>query len=530
MSAREAETGARRRETKAASPQSSGPGPQAKARDKPSAALRPTSPRTIGIIDTTLRDAQQCLWTTRMTAAMMAPIAETMDRAGFDMIDFMAPVQFDVCVRYLRENPWEKARFFRQKCATTPLRGYCRSKSLVGFGLVPDDIVELWIERLAANGFRVVGTLDALFDVDNMAVSIRHAKKLGIDSVGALVFCESPVHTDEVYARTARELIAQCDVDAIMIKDSGALLTPDRIRTLVPALKAVMGNRPLELHSHCNTALAPLVYMEAVKLGVDQLHTSIAPLANGPAQPATQATMRNLQLSGFRTKVQIGCIDEVSAYLEDLAEREGFPRGVPMEYDVFHYRHQMPGGMLNNWRFQLQRSGLDDRFDEILEEIVRVREELGWPIMVTPFSQIIAVQAMLNVVGGERYRSVPNEVKMYALGHFGKLLAPVDPDVLDRIVANGTNTIPLRPQPLPPALPGLRRTYPNMSDDERLLRYMFPGNEVDEMLAAGQLKVAVPAHGPIPRLIEALSGRPGVMHFDLEKQGTRVAFTRRPAP
>ena len=337
------------------------------------------------------------------------------------------------------------------------------------------------------------------------------------------------MHTDEVYAGTARELIARCDVDAIMIKDSGALLTPDRIRTLVPALKAVIGERPLELHSHCNTALAPLVYLEAVRLGVDQLHTSIAPLANGPAQPATQATMRNLELSGFRTKLQRGCIDEVSAYLEALAEREGFPRGVPMEYDVFHYRHQMPGGMLNNWRFQLQRSGLEHHFDAILDDIVRVREELGWPIMVTPFSQIIAVQAMLNVVGGARYRSVPDEVKMYALGHFGKLLAPVDPEVLDRIVANGSNKIPLRPQPLPPALPALRRTYPNLSDDERLLRFMFPGNEVDEMVAAGPLKVSAPAEGPIPRLIEALGARPGVAHFELEKKGARVAFTRRPS-
>ncbi len=482
---------------------------------------------TVGIIDTTLRDAQQCLWTTRMTAGMMAPIADTMDRAGFDQIDFMAPVQFDVCARYLHEDPWEKARYFRRKFADTPLRGYCRSKSLVGFGLVPDDIVELWIERLAANGFRVVGTLDSLLDVDNMAVSIRHAKKLGVYSVGALVFCESPVHTDEVYARIARELVSRCGVDAIMIKDSGALLTPDRIRTLVPALKAVIGSCPLELHSHCSTGLAPLVYLEAVKLGVNQLHTSIAPLANGPAQPSTQSTVRNLGLFGFGTRVRSDCINEVSAYLEDLADRENFPRGVPTEYNPFHYRHQMPGGMLANWRFQLQRSGLENRFDEILEEIARVREELGWPIMVTPFSQIIAVQAMLNVVAGERYRSVPDEVKMYALGHFGKLLAPVDQDILDRIVENGSLKIPMHQDPLAPAVPRLRKAYPNMSDDERLLRFMFPGDEVDRIHAAGSLKVSVPADGPLARLVDAIGHHVGVQHFELEKKGTRVSVTRR---
>lgn len=480
----------------------------------------------VEIIDTTLRDAQQCLWATRMTSAMMAPIAEAMDRTGFAMVDFMAPVQFDVCVRYLRENPWEKARFFRRKFVDTPLRGYCRSKSLVGFSMVPDDIVEMWIERLHANGFRVVGTLDALFDVDNMLVSVRHAKRLGLYSVGALVFCESPVHTDEVYARTAKALVERGGVDAIMIKDSGALLTPDRIRTLVPALQAVMGGRPIELHSHCNTGLCPLVYLEAVRLGVRQLHTSIAPLASGPAQPATQLMLRNLELSGFRTRLDRAAIDGISDYLAELAGREGFPLGQPMEYDVFHYRHQMPGGMLTNWRYQLRQAGLEHRFDEILDEIARIRPELGWPIMVTPFSQIIAVQAMLNVVSGERYGSVPDEVKMYALGHFGKLLAPVDPDVLDRIVANGSPKIPLRPQPLPPGRPELARAYPQADDDERLLRYMFAGNEVDRMQAAGRLKVSAPAGSPAARLVEALSQRPAVKYLEVEKRGARFAYSR----
>lgn len=480
----------------------------------------------IGIIDTTLRDAQQCLWTTRMTAAMMEPIAETMDRAGFDMIDFMAPVQFDVCVRYLREDPFEKARHFHKRFPRTPLRGYCRSKSLVGFSLAPDDMVELWIERLAANGFGVVGTLDSLLDVDNMEVSIRYARSLGVKSVGALVFCESPLHTDSLYAKTARELVQRCGVDGIMLKDSGALLTPDRIRTLVPALKAVIGDVRLELHSHCNTGLAPLVYLEAVRLGVDQLHTSIAPLASGPAQPSTQATLQNLALAGYRTRLDSDRVAEVSDYLEELADREGFPRGAPMEYDPFHYKHQMPGGMMANWRFQLRQAGLEDRFDEILQEIAHVRGDLAWPIMVTPFSQIIAVQAMLNVVNGERYRVVPDEVKMYALGHFGHLLGPVEPTALDRIVANGSQKIPLEPQPREPALPGLRRSYPDMSDDERLLRYMFPTDDVDKTMAAKPLKLSMPGNGPVPRLIEELAKRPGLAHFELQRGTSRLAVTR----
>jgi oxaloacetate decarboxylase alpha subunit len=481
---------------------------------------------SVGIIDTTLRDAQQCLWTTRMTAGMMLPVAERMDRAGFEMIDFMAPVQFDVCVRYLRENPFEKARLLKERFPRTPLRGYCRSKSLTGFSLAPEDMVEMWMERLAANGFSVVGTLDALFDVDNMAISIRHGKRLGLYTVAALVFSESPVHTDEVYAGTARALIEETDVDAIMIKDSGGLLTPERIRTLVPALKAVMGDRPLELHSHCNTGLAPLVYLEGARLGVEQLHASIAPLASGPAQPSVQNTLSNLFHAGFEAHVDRALVDEVSAYLHDLAEQEGFPLGQPMEYDVFHYKHQMPGGMLNNWRFQLRQNGLEDRFDEILEEIVRIRAELGWPIMVTPFSQLVGVQAMLNVVSGERYGSVPDEIKRYALGHYGRLLAPVEPDVLDRIVANGSPAIPIEPEPIEPGRPALERAYPDLDDDERMLRYMFAAQDVDATMAAGPIRITTPLGSPVERLVRGLVERGRVRAFELEHGRTRVALRR----
>ncbi len=484
------------------------------------------TPRKVGIIDTTLRDGQQCLWATRMTASMMAPIARQMDEIGYDMIDFMAPVQFDVCVRYLKENPWEKARKFRELFQNTPLRGYCRSKSLVGFSLAPDDMVQLWIQRLHANGFKVVGTLDALFDVENMLVSIREAKRLGMYSVGALVFCDSPVHTDEMYAKTAKRLVVEGNVDAIMIKDSGALLTPDRIRTLVPALRAAIGNRKLELHGHCNTALAPLVYLEGVNLGVDQLHASIAPLASGPAQPSIQLTNRNLAIRGYETNVDMSLVNQVSDYLTELAHREGFPIQPPLEYDAFHYKHQMPGGMIENWKFQLRQAGIAHRFDEILDEISTVREELGWPIMVTPFSQILAVQAMLNVVSGVRYGTVPDEVKMYALGHFGKLLAPVFPDVLDRIISNGSKTIPIKLPTMEPALPGLRKAYPDLDDDDLILRYMFPGDEYELMKQAGPLRMDTSSASPVAALIQGCGIRDNLSRLIAQKGKTRVSFTR----
>jgi oxaloacetate decarboxylase (Na+ extruding) subunit alpha len=237
--------------------------------------------------------------------------------------------------------------------------------------------------------------------------------------------------------------------------------------------------------------------------------------------------VKNLAHAGFSTRLDMERIGQVSDYLERLAGREGFPRGEPMEYDLFHYKHQMPGGMMANWRFQLRQSGLEGRFDEILEEIARVREDLAWPIMVTPFSQIIAVQAMLNVVNGERYRVVPDEVKMYALGHFGRLLGPVNPVALDRIVSNGSQRIPIKPEALEPALPGLRKMYPNATDDERLLRYMFPADDVDKTFAAKPLKLTLPGTGPVPRLIEELARRPGIADFELERGNTRVTVSRR---
>ena len=441
--------------------------------------------KEIGIIDTTLRDAHQCLWATRMTTAHMLPILERMDRIGFTSIDLMGAIQFDVCVRYLKEDPWERVRRVHRQAPNTLFRALIRSKNILSFDVLPDDIVELWIERLHANGFKVIGSFDGLNDVDNIAGGLQLAKKLGAYTFGALSFCESPVHTDELFVRMAKNLITHCKVNSIMLKDAGGLLTVDRIRTLVPALKKAIGKVPLELHSHCLTGLAPLVYLEAVKLGVDQLHTSIKPLANGAAQPATQTVARNLLSMGYAVNLNDALIDEVSEHFSRIAEHEGKPIGVPMEYDAFHYEHQIPGGMLSNFKSQLAHAGLSHKFDELLHECALVRKELAWPIMITPFAQIVGTQAVLNVMHGERYRAVPNEVKKYALGYYGKLLGPVDPEVLDRIVTNGSKDIALAPTPLPPAVSALRKRYSNASDDERLLRYMFAGNQVDEMLAAG---------------------------------------------
>lgn len=463
--------------------------------------------REIAVVDTTLRDAHQCLWATRMTTAHMLPIAERMDRIGFRRIDLAGTIQFDVCVRYLKEDPWERMRLMRERITKTPLSSFTRSKNLVAFDVLPDDIVELWVERLVANGFREIGTFDGLNDVDNMLATINVARRLGVKTFGALSYGLSPVHTDELYIRTAKDLIQRGKVDAIWLKDAGGLLTVDRIRTLVPAIKEVIGKLPLELHSHCMTGVAPLVYLEGIKAGADMVHTSIAPLANGNAQPATQSTVKNLRALGYTVNIDDALVDEVGDHFRRVAMQEGKPLGTPQEYDAFHYEHQIPGGMMSNFRSQLAQAGLSHLLQKLLEECARVRHELGFPILITPFAQFVGTQAVLNVVQGERYKTVPNEVKKYALGYFGKLLAPVDPDVLDRIVSNGSPSIALKPAPLEPAVDKLRRQYPQSNDDERLLRYMFAGQQVDEMRAAGAMKTEYLFQAPLVQLVQELSKR-----------------------
>ena len=485
------------------------------------------SRREIKIIDTTLRDGHQSLWATRMRTDHIVPMAGDFNEAGFEQVDLMAPIQFDVAVRYLKEDPWERVRLAHEHAPDTKFRALIRSKNIASFDFLPDDIILAWVESLYANGFRVIGSFDGLNDIDNIAPGLIRAKELGASTFGAVSFCESPVHTNELFVAKAIELIEKADVDAIMLKDAGGLLTPDRIRTLVPALKEVIGDRPLELHSHNPTGLATLVYLEAAELGVDLLHTSIAPLANGTGQPSTQRVVRDLRALGYTVNVDDARIDAISDQIMAIAEREGKPLGQPLEYDGLHYMHQTPGGMMSNFRSQLETAGLSDRFDELLREVARVRSELAFPIMITPFAQFVGTQAVMNVISGERYSVVPNEIKKYVLGYYGELLATIEPDLRARIISNGASNIALEPAPLEPMLPDLRERHPKESVDLLLLRAMFAGTQVDEMVrtvAAGGNADEIPRQ--LLDLIKAMHGksqtgrqslRAGNLHISLKK-------------
>ena len=476
----------------------------------------------IEFVDTTFRDGHQSLWATRMTTAHMLPVAPIMDQAGFKSIELMGTVHFDACLRYLRENPWERIRLLNQATPNTPLGALIRSKSLTSFNIVPDSLISLWIERCAANGIERLMIFDALHDWSNLTLSVRKAKEVGIQVVVPLVYSLSPVHTDEFYARKTAEMIATLDPDLVMIKDSIGLLTPDRIRTLVPTIKQQIGDLPLEMHAHTTTGLATLCCLESVELGVDTIYTCVGPLANGPSHPSVENMAMNLRRLGHHPGVDHEALKPVADHFRYVAAREDKPVGAPVEYDAFQYVHQVPGGMISNLEFMLSQRGMGHRLEEVLEEVGVIREEWGYPVMITPFSQLVGTQAVLNCLMGERYKVATEEGIRYVLGHYGATPAPVDPNVLDRITALPEAQSLLNWEQPQPTIEDLRREIgrPDISDDELLLRALFPEEHVDATLAAGPIDTHYPSgNKPVLALIEELTRLKDTGHVAVRKEG-----------
>jgi oxaloacetate decarboxylase alpha subunit len=470
--------------------------------------------RTIQLVDVTMRDAHQCLWATRMTTAMMAELAPRLDRAGFEALDLVGGAVFDVCFRYLREDPWERMRIVSGWVKKTPLIVMTRGQSLFTFEFFPDDIVELTAERIFANGIRYHTPYDALNDMRNMRVPVLAAKKVGLYTAGGVVYTVSPVHTDAYYARKTRELVS-LGVDAVYLKDPSGLLTPERVKTLIPSLKAACGTLPLHLHSHCLTGLAPYTACRAVELGVDVVHTATSTLANGASHPATEWFVRNIRRDGFDVPVDLAPVEDVAERLRYIAKRENKPVGSIVEYDAFHYEHQMPGGMISNLKSQLTPLGLADRLPEVLEEAARVRCELGYPIIVSPFAQFVMTQAVLNVVGKERYATVPDEVRKYVLGHYGEIAGPIEPNLFDRITKGAAPTTERPGDHLAPGIPKIRRERgPFASDDDLLLAAFYPDREVKALKAAGPIDTDYPlASTPLVTLLKEVALRRDISSF-----------------
>lgn len=478
--------------------------------------------RKIRLIDVTLRDAHQCLWATRMTTAMMRDIAPRLDDAGFEAIDLVGGAVFDVCVRYLREDPWERMRILSSWVKKTPLIIHARGQSLFTFEFFADDVVALSVERFAANGMRYHTLYDALNDIRNLEIPIREAKRHGLRVVPGIVYTHSPVHTDVYYVAKAKALV-KLGVDAIFIKDPSGLLLPERVQTLVPALKKAIGDLPLQLHMHCSSGLAPYTALQAVDRGVDVVHTATSTLANGVSHSPTERFTENCRHRGHEVAIDLAPVREVADRLAYIAEREGKPVGQVLEYDEFHYHHQIPGGMVSNLKHQLETIGFAHRLEEVMEEAGHVRADLGYPIVVSPFAQYIVTQAVLNVVGRDkgraRYDTVPDEVRLYVQGGYGEIAGRIDPSLYDKIT-RGAAPITERPGArVPPALERIRRTRgPFKSDDDLLLAAYYDTTQYGALKAAGAIKTEYPLmETPLLTLVKELTARPAIKGFHMIK-------------
>jgi len=432
-------------------------------------------PERIGSVDVTLRDAHQCLWSTRMTTATIMPILDTMDRAGHAMLNVLGGAVFDVCVRYLAENPYERMRAICGRLERTPADALTRGQSLYTFELFPDDIVRLNARHLKACGLAWLTVYDALNDVRNLESSFAAAREAGLAVNAMLVYTLSPVHTDAYYETCCAALVA-LGADHVTVKDPTGLLTPERARTLFPALVRVAGGTPLGLHSHCQSGLAPQVYEEAILAGFRLLHTATEPLANGASLPAAEEIVRIARTHGVATGLDGARLAEVAGYFRWVCRRDGRPMGERARQDAALYEHHVPGGMISNLRHQLETLGIAARLPEILEEAARVRADLGYPIVVSPFAQYVVTQAVLNVVQGERYRTIPDEVLKYARGIYGRLVAPLAPEFLERAALKPGDTTDERAgASLEPWIPRLKRELgPQASDEDILFAAFYP--------------------------------------------------------
>lgn len=436
--------------------------------------------KKITFVDQTIRDAQQSLWGFLMSTDMIAPIAGAMDEVGYKSIATVGSNGFVVQSRYYGEDPWERIRLLSRRMRRTPLRFSYMTASLASFDIdTPREVIALWIKRACANGVRSFWICDYQTDMERFRHFAKLAKEEGAEVVPALMYSLSPVHDDAHWARKAR-LVAQVKdcVDAIMIEDASGVLTPERTRALVTTVQQNCDGIPLEFHAHCNSGLAPLCYLEAIQLGVRTVHTATAPLANGTSLPAAESILRNVRRLGYTADLDEGALAAVASHFRAVAEQHGFPIGAPEEYDAFHFEHQVPGGMITNLKRQLREAGMEHRLGEVLEEVVRVREELGYPVMATPFSQIVGVQAVENVVSGERYKRAPDTVIKYVMGFYGEAPGPVDPKVKDKILGlpEARKLAGWQPRRRSKPLAELRQEVgPELSDDELLLRVVIPG-------------------------------------------------------
>ena len=481
----------------------------------------------IKFVDTTIRDGHQSLWAENMTTGMMLPIAERLDNAGFEAIELLSSSHIKKCVRELKEDPWERVRQVAKRVKKTPLRLIAGRVST--FEISPRSIYMLFMERMAANGLRQARISSEWNELENWRYKVQGAHEYGMQSIINLIYSVSPKHTDEYYAGRTRHA-ASLKPWRLCLKDPGGLLTPERTRALIPIMYKNAPGIPLELHTHCTTGLGGLCALEAVKLGVKSINTAIPPLANASSNPSLYNVAQNARALGYGTAIDEESLKPVTDHFTIIAKREGFKIGAPVEYDYSQYQHQVPGGMVSNLRHQLKKVGLEDRIDAALEEAAHVRAEFGYPIMVTPLSQFVGSQAAINVISGERYKQVTDQVINYALGIWGEEGArDMDPNVKDKILNRPRAKELAKWVPPEPSLHEVRQKIggPGVSDEELLLRWLLHEEEIAAMRAAGPIREYVTAINPLVALIEEMAQRTDVSRIHVEKPDFTLTLEKR---
>ncbi|SDA43532.1 sodium-extruding oxaloacetate decarboxylase subunit alpha [Methanobrevibacter millerae] len=389
----------------------------------------------VRITETALRDAHQSLLATRMRTRDMVPIAEEMDKVGYFSVEAWGGATFDTCIRYLNEDPWERLRNLKSEFNKTPIQMLLRGQNLVGYKHYPDDVVTKFVEKSYENGVDIFRVFDALNDIRNMEKAIKVAKAQGAHVQGTISYTISPVHTLDDFVDLAKELEA-LDCDSVAIKDMAGLITPSAAYDLVSKLKEET-DLLVDLHCHCTSGMTPISYYAACQAGVDILDTAISPLSWGTSQPPTESMVAALQGTPYDTELDLKQLASIKKYFEDIKEKYATildPIAESIDADVLLY--QIPGGMLSNLISQLKEQNALDRYNDVLEEMPRVRKDMGYPPLVTPTSQIVGIQAVMNVLGGERYKTVSNEVKEYMKGNYGRPPAPVDPEISKKIIGD----------------------------------------------------------------------------------------------
>jgi oxaloacetate decarboxylase (Na+ extruding) subunit alpha len=480
----------------------------------------------VGIVDTTTRDGNQSLWSaTGLTTPDVLAIAPTMERVGFHALDFTSSTHMAISVRFHREDPWELIRLMRAALPETLLNFITTGMRFIAWQPCDEDVMRLAFRCVVRNGIRRFQFAEPANDPAALRRMARVAREEGVEEiVVGLTYSISPVHTYTYYAERIAALADCADIDRFYLKDPGGLLTTDAVRELAPHFIAT--GRTVELHSHCTIGLAPQVYIAGLHAGFHVLHTAVGPAGNGTSQPTAESTLRNLAAEGYSHCLDVASLEQVSDYFRALVRRKRLPPGEPREYDAAYYHHQLPGGMVTTTRRMLEEIRRPELYDAVLYEVTRVREEMGWPILVTPVSQLVAYQATRNVVDPERWANVSDETVRYFLGHYGEFAAPPDPDVADRVLSLPKVESLRNAQPV--SLEGARSRFgERISDEELLLRLTMPAEQVDAMKAEPSIaERPLPARTPLVRLLHEIEQRPAISYLRVEKGDDVVVWRR----